>query len=160
MIQRLQSDPSSGITGDKRDLARRQHFFGLNQKPAMVLPSFGASLKEALEERIIMILGICAIFSIFFGLIYSPRTGWWPGASIFVAVLILVLITAIADYDKDKRFIELKIQANESMVNVIRGRSGEVTSVKMWELCVGDIAKFGPGDMIPVDCIIVSSTCL
>lgn len=80
----------------------------------MIIPSFWHSLKDAIEDRIIVLLGICATLSIIFGMIYSPRTGWWPGVTIFIAVFLMVLITAIADYDKDKRFIELKIAANES----------------------------------------------
>jgi Ca2+-transporting ATPase len=124
----------------------------------MILPSFWSSLKEATEDRIYFVLAIAAAFSILFGMIYSPKTGWWPGVSIFISLFIMIFITAICDYDKDKRFIELRIRGNESKVTVIRGRIGETQQVTNWNLCVGDICQFGPGSHIPVDCVVVKST--
>ena len=124
----------------------------------MILPTFGASLCDAICDKIMLLLAISASFSILFGMIYSPRTGWWPGVSIFIAMFILITITAIADFDKDRRFVELRIEANETSIVVIRGRAGEMQTVKQWELVVGDLAKFGPGDLIPCDCLILNST--
>jgi hypothetical protein len=54
-------------------------------------------LKEALQEKILFVLLIMAILSAITGVIYTPATGWIEGVSIIVALLILVLLTAIND---------------------------------------------------------------
>jgi magnesium-transporting ATPase (P-type) len=112
--------------GDDRDLKRRLAFFGHNTKPAPHLPSYWESLKEAIEDKILLVLAICAALSIIFGMVYSPKTGWVEGVSIYVVVVIMVMITSLNDYAKDVRFVELQAVARDTDLPVFRGKMGQM----------------------------------
>jgi len=40
---------------------------------------------------------------------------------------------------------------------VKRGKKGQMQTVDMWDLVVGDIVTLNAGDIVPADCIIVRS---
>ena len=71
------------------------------------MPPLINSIKEALDNRILLYLGIAAIFTILTGLIADPRWGWIEGVSIIVAILIIVAITSGNDWLKDTQFVSL-----------------------------------------------------
>lgn len=52
ILKSLQSEAGTGIMGDERDLKRRETFFGSNLKPAPMYPSFMASVKQSMNEKI------------------------------------------------------------------------------------------------------------
>lgn len=112
--------------GDERDIKRRQAFFGHNTKPTPHMPSYWESLKEALEDKILMVLAICAALSIIFGMVYSPKTGWVEGVSIYVVVFVMVMITSLNDFVKDKHFVKLQSVARDSDLPVFRGKMGQM----------------------------------
>ena len=72
------------------------------------VPSFVSSLRDALREKILIALAVCATVNIISGMIYNPLTGWIEGLSIYASIFILVLITSLNDWAKDKRFIKLQ----------------------------------------------------
>jgi Ca2+ transporting ATPase len=49
------------------------------------------------------------------------REGWLEGASILVAVVIIVSVTSINNYVKEKQFQKLNAIAQQKNVNVYRG---------------------------------------
>lgn len=78
------------------------------------MPSFFQSFKDALNDRILAILAAFATLSLLVSGIYEAfvkdddddsDSQWWAGASIYLAILILVLITTVNDYAKDKQFV-------------------------------------------------------
>lgn len=71
-------------------------------------PSYSASLCDALKERILLTLAICATLSLISGMVYNPLTGWIEAASIYASIFILVLITSLNDWAKDKKFVRLQ----------------------------------------------------
>ena len=71
-------------------------------------PSYRASLCGALKEKILMYLAICATLSLISGMIYNPQPGWIEGASVYASIFILVLITSLNDWAKDKKFVRLQ----------------------------------------------------
>jgi len=107
LLEKLQTQRGSGIMGDDRDLKRRLANFGHNTKPAPHLNSFWTSLKEAFEDKILLVVAVCAVLSIIFGMIYDPKTGWVEGVSIFVVLAVMVLITSLNDFIKDRQFVKL-----------------------------------------------------
>lgn len=60
------------------------------------------SIKEALDDRILVALGICALLTIISGMIVDPALGWIQGVSIYLAIFFIVTITAANDWMKDK----------------------------------------------------------
>ena len=52
-----------------------------------------------------MLLTILAVLSIVAGSVYNFRNGWHQGLSIILATLIVVLITSLNKWFKDRKFI-------------------------------------------------------
>ena len=69
-----------------------------------------------------------------------------------------ILITAINDYRKDKKFVQLQGLNREESLPVIRGKRGQMQTLSVWELVVGDIVILQPGEKVPADCLIINST--
>jgi len=64
---------------------------------------------EALEDFTLRILLVCGIVSLILGVTIDehPEIGWIDGFAIILAVVIVVLVTGINDYQKQKKFIAL-----------------------------------------------------
>ena len=63
--------------------------------------------------------------------------GWMDGFAIFIAVIIIVSVTAGNNYIKDQQFRKLNAIAANRNINVIRG--GKTISISIYDLLVGDI---------------------
>jgi len=74
-----------------------------------------------------------------------------------VMSLILIAITSIADYVKDKKFIELSNHVMEEKIPVIRGKLGATQSISVWDIVVGDVILLNTGEMVPADCLVIDS---
>lgn len=77
--------------------------------------------------------------------------------SIFAAIILITLITAVNDYGKEKQFLDLLSVAKDYDVSCIRGQDGTTAPVDAWELVVGDIITFQAGDRIPADSLLLES---
>lgn len=77
--------------------------FGKNTKPLPQVPTLWSSIKEALDDRILLSLGIAALFTVITGMVAQGwRWGWIEGVSIYVAIFIIVSLTSLNDWVKDK----------------------------------------------------------
>ena len=123
----------------------------------MQRPPFFESLKDSLNDRIIILVGIFAILSIIPGMVVEPSTGWIEGVFILVALCIQVLITSWNDYSKDTKFVELQSLNRKEELPVLRGKVGSTQTINVWKLLVGDIITLQPGDKVPADCIVIES---
>ena len=97
------------------------------------------SIKEALDNRILLYLAIAALITLLTGLIENPKWGWIEGVAIFVAIFIIVAITSGNDWVKDKQFVRLMSLVKDENIAVIRGKYGATQSVNIYELVVGDV---------------------
>jgi len=102
---RVQSEPNSGIMGDQADLYRRGTKFGKNVKPKPQDPAFWESVKDALNDRIIILVALFAIISIIPGMVVRPKDGWMEGVFILVGLVVSVIISAWNDQKKDQKFV-------------------------------------------------------
>lgn len=82
--------------------------FGPNAKPLAQIPPLKESIKEALDNRILLSLAIAAFFTLVAGMIKDPAFGWIEGLSIYIAIVAIVAITALNDWAKDKQFVRLQ----------------------------------------------------
>jgi len=65
---------------------------------------------------------IAAICSTIIGILNDgAKTGWTEGVTIFLAVFLIVSITAGNNWIKERQFQKLKAKLNEKFVSVIRG---------------------------------------
>lgn len=88
ILTKVQSDAHCGIMGDKADLRRRQNKYSKNEKPRPQRPPFFDSVKDALNDRILLIVAIFAVISIVPGMIVDPAVGWVEGVFILVALIV------------------------------------------------------------------------
>ena len=74
----------------------------------------------------------------------EKEAGWIEGVAILAAVVVVVLVTAFNDWQKEKQFrgLQAKIE-HEHQFSVIRG--GEVIQIPVGDIVVGDIClvKYG-----------------
>ena len=124
LLDTLKTDKFKGINSTN---GREQHF-GSNkifQKPP---PSFCDFVKEALSDKMIIILICCSIFEIGISIYYiatgDKNTDWIDGLSIIFAILVVVLVGSITNYQKEQKFHELNdVQNGTTKYNVIRNGS-------------------------------------
>ena len=70
--------------------------------------SFAELVKGALSDFTVLILLGSGVVSTTLGLtVGTSDAGWIEGAAILVAVAVVVLVTAVNDYQKEKQFKEL-----------------------------------------------------
>ena len=72
--------------------------YARNEKPRPQRVRFFDSVKEAINDRILLMVAIFAVISIIPGMIIHPATGWVEGTFILVALFVQVLICAYNDY--------------------------------------------------------------
>jgi P-type Ca2+ transporter type 2C len=83
--------------------------------------------------------------------------GLVEGISIIIASIILIAITSVADWLKDRQFVGLQSLIKEETVAVIRGKFGATQSVSVWDLVVGDVVLLDTGANIPCDCLVLEA---
>lgn len=142
--------PGKGITGSDNDIAKRHELFGSNtyqRPPPKVFISF---VVEAFNDTTILILLVCAGLSLGFGIKeHGPGEGWYEGGSIFVAVFLVVVVTALSNFRQERQFDKLSKISNNIKVEVVR--NGRPQQISIFDVLVGDIASLKIGDQIPAD---------
>lgn len=98
---------------------------------------------------------LAATVAMIIGTIQHPEHGWIEGLSIYIAVVIIVSVTAGNDYVKEKQFQKLVDKANEDTCIVQRGNSGETHTINTEELLVGDVFRVQGGMKVPADAILI-----
>ena len=154
LLGKLQTDKVKGISST----SGREDHFGSNkvfQKPP---PTFFDFIKEAMADKMIIILICCSIFeigiSIYYILTGEKNTDWIDGLSIIIAVCVVVLVGSITNYKKEQKFHELNdIQNGTTKYKVIR--KGIPTDVIADDILVGDLIKINYGEILPADILMV-----
>lgn len=70
-------------------------------------------------------------------MLFLQQTGWIEGAAILGAVGVVVLVSSINDYQKERQFRKLNAVKEDSKVNVLR--DGLVKQVSKYDLVVGEL---------------------
>ena len=106
------------VTGEDPD--SRQREFGRNYIPAPPPKSFLALAWEALQDKTLIALIVCAILSVSLGLAVEEdkELAWIDGAAILGAVVIVVVVAAGNDYSKEKKFRSLQVGVIMYMSNL------------------------------------------
>ncbi|XP_027352017.1 calcium-transporting ATPase 12, plasma membrane-type [Abrus precatorius] len=142
--------PAKGILGSDDDISKRSGLFGSNtyqRPPPKVFVHF---VLEALNDTTILILLVCAGLSLGFGIKeHGPGQGWYEGGSIFVAVFLVVVVTALSNFRQERQFYKLSKISNNIKVVVVR--NGRPQQISIFEVVVGDIVSLKIGDQIPAD---------
>lgn len=115
----------------------------------------------AYNDKVLILLSVAAVISLALGIYQSvrPTDGeapieWVEGVAIIVAIVIVVLVGAANDWQKERQFVKLNKKKDDRTVKVIR--SSRSREISVHDLLVGDVMHLEPGDMIPVDGIFIS----
>ncbi|KAF4130119.1 Plasma membrane calcium transporter ATPase C terminal [Phytophthora infestans] len=151
----LNVDPRQGLdSNNAADLAKREESFGKNYVPPPKPKSFLELMWDAYQDITIIVLTISGFISIILSSTVGdhPETGWVEGACIILAVVVVTIVTAMNDYQKEAQFRALNAVKEDEKIKVIR--NGQPAEVSKWSLVVGDIVRVDLGDIIPADGIV------
>ena len=156
LFDKLFTSRKTGISSVS--LEGRKNIFGSNKLDISRGRSLWTFVHEALKDKILLLLLIAGGISLAVGIyqdIYNQtRHHWIEGTAICTAVGVIVSITAINDYRRDRQFQLLNSKKNERIIKVIRDGMSKVSPID--DVVVGDIVLLEPGDIIPADGVLVS----
>ncbi|KAL1808490.1 hypothetical protein DCAR_0727954 [Daucus carota subsp. sativus] len=150
LVSALKTNAEHGIHADAGDVSRRQEAFGMNTYRRPPTKGFFSFVMEAFKDPTILILLVCAGLSLGFGMKEDgPKEGWYDGGSIFVAVFLVISVSAISNFRQGRQFDKLSKVSNNIQVEVVRNRKRQHISV--FEIVVGDVVCLKIGDQVPAD---------
>lgn len=82
--------------------------------------TFWEFFKEPFDDLILRILLFAAVLDLVVDMWENWKTGWVDGAAIFFTVFLVAIVTAVNNYDKQKKFLELYITSETTEIVVIR----------------------------------------
>ncbi|XP_031287130.1 calcium-transporting ATPase 12, plasma membrane-type-like [Pistacia vera] len=146
----LGTNPEKGINGDNEDISKRSQLFGSNTYHKPPPKGFIYFVMDAFKDTTILILLVCAALALGFGIKeHGVEEGWYEGGSIFVAVFLVVVVSALSNYRQETQFDKLSKISKNIKVEVVRDARRQQISI--FELVVGDVVFLKIGDQIPAD---------
>lgn len=152
----LKTDISKGIT--QQEASQRRKVFGCNSLPSNPRKTWFQLFIGSFDDETLQILIAAALVSLAVGIYDDPATGYVEGLAILTAVLVVSVVTATNDYQKETQFRALN-KANED-VQVVLIRDGEHVQVPVQDIVIGDLVCIDTGDSIPCDGVLVTSDSL
>ena len=142
----------------------RIRIFRDNRLPTKKSLSIWKLFWNAFNDRVLIILTIAAIISLALGIYEAigqtpdpgegPSLDWVEGLAIEVAVVIVVLVTGLNDYRREKQFMALNAKKEDRQVKAIR--SGKSVLISVFDVMVGDVLHLESGDSLPADGILIN----
>jgi len=140
----------------------RKRIFGDNRLPEKKAKTIWQLAWIAYNDKVLILLTVAAVVSLALGIYQSvspspTNTGahveWVEGVAIVAAILIVVIVGALNDFQKERQFVKLNKKKEERFVKVIR--SGKSQEISVHDVLVGDVMHLEPGDLVPVDGIFI-----
>lgn len=185
LAQLLETDLSQGLRDDNPvtsepslkvisgpSLQEREELYGVNRIPLKKTKTILELMWLALQDKVLIILSIAAVISLALGIyedvtstetFTDPKTGkteavakvhWIEGFAIVVAILIVVLFGAFNDWQKERQFQRLNAIKDDRKIKIVR--DGTPKEISTFKLLVGDLICLEPGDILPVDAVLVT----
>ena len=164
-ISKLASHTGSGplpFLSQKDDrFTDRKRIFGVHRLQERKAKSFLELAWIAFQDRVLILLSIAAVISLALGLYqtFGPthhegaRVEWIEGVAIILAILIVIIVGATNDWQKERQFQKLNQKKEDRVVKVIR--SGKPAEISVHDILVGDVMILEQGDVIPVDGVLI-----
>lgn len=141
--------------------ADRKRVFGQNRLPERKPKSFLQLAWMALQDKVLILLSIAAAVSLALGLYETfgqpnqdgAKVGWIEGVAIILAVLIVVVVGALNDWQKERQFRKLNRKKEDRLVKVVR--SAQPVKLSVHNVLVGDVMLLEQGDILPVDGVLI-----
>lgn len=162
----IKEKESSRPPSDGQPFQDRIRVFGRNTLPPKKATPLWRLVWNAYNDTVLIVLTVAAAISLALGLYEtfgaehppgSPTpVDWVEGLAICIAIVIVVLVTALNDWQKEQAFARLNAKKEEREIKVTR--SGRVVMISVYDVLAGDIVHLEPGDVIPVDGIFVDGS--
>jgi P-type Ca2+ transporter type 2C len=153
----LNSSIDDGINASYDDIAKREEAFGENKFPEPPFSSWFSFFFDCFTDTVLLILIAASFASLGIGLYEDPSNGYMDGLAILVSVVIIAVVTATNDYNKQLQFRALSNQSKARVeVSVIRKK--QIVSIPVDHVLVGDVVKIETGSKIPADGILISAS--
>ena len=134
----LSVDRDKGLA--QSDVAAREQKFGRNEIPMEPQASLLSLMLHALEDPTLIFLCFASVISLFIGIfVEKDPMGWLEGTAILTAVVVVVLVGSVNDYQKEKQFRALNAKKDDMQVTVVR--DGKDVQTSCHNVVVGDIMK-------------------
>ena len=146
----------------------RQKVFRDNRLPVKKSLNIWQHFWIAAQDKVLIILTIAAVVSLALGIYEAveqkapppgqpdegPSVDWVEGLAIEVAVVIVILVTGLGDYRREKQFAVLNAKKEDRQVKAVR--SGRSVLISVFDVMVGDVLHLESGDSIPADGVLIS----
>ncbi|PRQ35928.1 putative calcium-transporting ATPase [Rosa chinensis] len=147
----LKTDVEHGIHGENaEDILKRIEAFGSNTYKRPPKKGFLHFVWEAFKDLTILILLGCAALSLGFGIKeHGLKEGWIDGGSIFLAIILVISVSAISNYRQSIQFDKLSKVSNNLQIEAVR--KGRRQQISIFDIVVGDVICLKIGDQVPAD---------
>jgi Ca2+-transporting ATPase len=150
----LGTDLMYGLDVSEKQLQSRRVTYGANTYPKKVNKRFWSFVWNACKDTTLNILMVCAVVSLGTGMwTEGVKKGWYEGTSIGVAVVLVIVVTAVSDYRQDLQFQKLSEEKENIQLWVVRAGKRQMMSI--FDLVVGDIVPLSVGCQVPADGVLV-----
>lgn len=148
--------------GSGESFADRKRIFRDNRLPEKKSKSLLELAWITYNDKVLILLTIAAVVSLSLGLYQTfgqkhepgeAKVEWVEGVAIMAAIIIVVVVGTINDWQKERQFVKLNKKKEDRMVKVIR--SGKLQELSVYDVLVGDVMHLEPGDMVPVDGVLI-----
>ncbi|KAM7212690.1 hypothetical protein V8F06_011941 [Rhypophila decipiens] len=121
------------------------------------------------NDKVLILLTFAAAISLALGLYTSlrplseeeklheggaARLDWVEGVAIMAAIILVVVVGTLNDWQMERQFNRLNQKHNDRTVKVVR--SGKSAEISVFDVLVGDIMHLGAGDLVPVDGVFIT----
>ncbi|KAJ4362890.1 plasma membrane calcium [Neocucurbitaria cava] len=144
----------------------RIRIHGRNTLPPKKVTPLWRLVWNAYNDTVLIVLTIAAAISLALGLYetfgaeHEPGAptpvDWVEGLAICIAIVIVVLVTALNDWQKEQAFARLNARKEQRDIKVTR--SGKISMISVYDVLAGDIIHLEPGDVVPVDGIFIDGS--
>ncbi|KAF2861165.1 calcium-translocating P-type ATPase [Piedraia hortae CBS 480.64] len=153
-------DPPITTTSATADgsFSDRISVYGTNAMPQKPAKSLFKLMWLAYNDKVIIILTAAAVVALALGLYQrfatEEKNEWIEGVAIIAAIIVVVLVSAVNDWQKERQFAELNRKKDDRLVKVIR--SSTTQEIHVENLLVGDVLIVEPGSVLPADGIFIA----
>lgn len=148
--------------GSDEQFFDRKRVYGDNRIPEKKGKSFLQLVWITYNDKVLILLSVAAVVSLAVGLYQTfggehtdgePSVEWIEGVAIIVAIVIVVLVGSLNDWQKERQFAKLNRKKQDRLVKAIR--SGKTVEISIYDILAGDVIHLEPGDLIPVDGVLI-----
>jgi Ca2+-transporting ATPase len=158
----LRHAATTNLANSQDSFFDRKRVFSDNRLPERKAKSILELAWMAYNDKVLILLTIAAVISLALGLFQTfgqphegggARVEWVEGVAIMVAIIIVVVVGALNDWQKERQFVKLNKKKDDRYIKAIR--SGKTREISVYDILTGDIVLLEPGDMVPVDGIFI-----